>query len=85
MIKDCVLPNFDGTQLWPARRFLDPMLFSPPVPHSRKHSPEWGQQLDEQNAQAEAAAIEAAKQSEEEAERIQRESGAPVWWKGEQR
>jgi hypothetical protein len=84
VVKDCVLPNFNATPLWPPRRLPDPVMFAP-VPHNRRFSPEWGLVLEEENAAAEAKAIEAEKEREAKAADMAREMNMPEWWKGEKR
>jgi hypothetical protein len=80
VISGCVLMNYDGRTLWPERRLPDPVMFEP-VPHNRRFSPEWGMVMDEENAAAEAKAIEAQKQREQAAADMARELNMPEWWR----
>jgi hypothetical protein len=84
VLKQTVLPNLDGTLIWPPQRTPQPIMSAPP-PYNPRFSPEWGRELEQQTARAEAEEEAAIRQSADEARQRQRESGAPVWWEGEKR
>jgi hypothetical protein len=84
ILKTTVLPDLDGTRLWPPHS-PGLTIFSTPVPYNPRHSPEWGVQLEQQQRQKEIDDEAAAKQHADEARERQRESGGPVWWEGERR
>jgi hypothetical protein len=84
ILKTAVLPDIDGTMLWPPSRTAAHVMAEPP-PFNPRHSQDWGRVLEEQNAQAEADEEVAIKQAADDARQRQIESGAPVWWEGEKR
>jgi hypothetical protein len=85
ILKDAVLPGLDGRMLFPPPRSEADVSAFAPVSYNPRYSPEWSRVLEEENAAAEAKAIEAAKRHADEARQGQIESGAPVWWEGEKR
>jgi hypothetical protein len=82
ILKDAILPGLDGKTLWPAPRTESDVTMFAPATFDPRHSPEWGLHREQQNVQAEAKAIEAAKAQEAAAmERWKALSGGlPHWW-----
>jgi hypothetical protein len=84
VLKTTVLPNLDGSRLWPPHS-PGLSIFAQPVPYNPRHSPDWGRHLEQEQRQQEIDDEAAAKQRADDARERQRESGGPVWWEGERR